>query len=122
MQNQLKLPSLLNAYLPEDVRALTLEEFVNFEKDYWATNTSIGFVFRLGTMMGFIVGVILVYQVLSTDVNDHMAEYATFKAMGYGDWYLLGIVFEEAIILAFSRIYSWSGCLFRVVFYDSQGY
>ncbi len=95
-----QVTAALNAHLPEDVRALTLEEFINFEKDYWATNTSIGFVFRLGTMMGFIVGVILVYQVLSTDVNDHMAEYATFKAMGYRDWYLLGIVFEEAIILA----------------------
>ena len=95
-----QVTAALNAHLPEDVRALTLEEFINFEKDYWGKNTSIGFVFRLGTMMGFIVGVILVYQVLSTDVNDHMAEYATFKAMGYRDWYLLGIVFEEAIILA----------------------
>jgi putative ABC transport system permease protein len=50
--------------------------------------------------MGFMVGVIIVYQVLSTDVNDHMAEYATFKAMGYGNGYLLTVVFEEAVILA----------------------
>jgi putative ABC transport system permease protein len=41
-----------------------------------------------------------VYQVLSTDVNSHMAEYATFKAMGYGNGFLLGVIFEEAIILA----------------------
>ena len=46
------------------------------------------------------VGVVIGYQVLSTDVNDHMAEYATFKAMGYRNGYLLGVVFEEAIILA----------------------
>jgi putative ABC transport system permease protein len=50
--------------------------------------------------MGFIVGIVIVYQILSTDVNDHMAEYATFKAMGYRNLYLLGVVFEEAIILA----------------------
>lgn len=50
--------------------------------------------------MGFIVGVIIVYQVLSTDVNAHMKEYATFKAMGYRNFYLLGVVFEEALILA----------------------
>ena len=50
--------------------------------------------------MGFVVGVIIVYQVLSTDVNAHMKEYATFKAMGYRNIYLLGVVFEEAIILA----------------------
>lgn len=51
--------------------------------------------------MGFVVGVILVYQVLSTDVNAHLQEYATFRAMGYQQRYLLGIVLEEAIILAF---------------------
>jgi putative ABC transport system permease protein len=50
--------------------------------------------------MGFVVGVIIVYQVLSTDVNSHLKEYATFKAMGYNNMYLLGVIFEEAIILA----------------------
>jgi putative ABC transport system permease protein len=51
--------------------------------------------------MAFVVGVVIVYQVLSTDVNAHLKEYATFKAMGYSNTYLLGVVFEEAIILAF---------------------
>ena len=51
--------------------------------------------------MAFVVGVVIVYQVLSTDVNSHMKEYATFKAMGYHNSYLLSVVFEEAIILAF---------------------
>ena len=50
--------------------------------------------------MGFIVGTVIVYQVLYTDVADHLPEYATLKAMGYTDWYLLGVVFQEAIILA----------------------
>lgn len=46
------------------------------------------------------VGVIIVYQVLSTDVNTHLREYATFKAIGYRHHYLLGVIFEEAVILA----------------------
>ncbi|OKH56748.1 ABC transporter [Scytonema sp. HK-05] len=83
-----------------DVKVLTKEEFIEFEKNYWQTNTAIGFIFSLGVTMGFLVGVIIVYQVLSTDVNAHMKEYATFKAMGYRNAYLLGVVFEEAIILA----------------------
>jgi putative ABC transport system permease protein len=90
----------LRHHLPDDVNVYTLQEFVDFEKNYWATNTPIGFIFRLGVAMGFIVGVILVYQVLSTDVNSHLQEYATFRAMGYQQRYLLGIVLEEAIILA----------------------
>ena len=90
----------LNAYLPEDVKAYTYDEYVEGEVQYIQSSTAIGFVFTLGTMMGFIVGIVIVYQVLSTDVNDHMAEYATFKAMGYKNSYLLGVVFEEAIILS----------------------
>ncbi|MGV2827770.1 ABC transporter permease DevC [Myxosarcina sp. GI1(2024)] len=91
----------LNAYLPQDVKAYTYEEYVDAELEYIKSSTAIGFVFTLGTMMGFIVGIVIVYQVLSTDVNDHMAEYATFKAMGYRNTYLLGVVFEEALILSF---------------------
>ena len=92
--------SYLNAYLADDVKAYTYEEYVDVEVKYIQKSTAIGFVFSLGTMMGFIVGIVIVYQVLSTDVNDHMAEYATFKAMGYKNSYLLGVVFEEAIILS----------------------
>lgn len=99
-QDPSQVAHTLKSSLPNDIKVLTLQEFVDFEKDYWQNNTAIGFVFGLGTMMGFMVGVIIVYQVLSTDVNDHMAEYATFKAMGYRNLYLLGVVFEEAIILA----------------------
>ncbi|MCC3404018.1 MAG: FtsX-like permease family protein [Microcoleus sp. PH2017_10_PVI_O_A] len=98
--DSLQVQQVLKAYLPSDVKVLTKQEFIELEKNYWAKNTAIGFVFNLGVAMGFVVGVIIVYQVLSTDVSDHMAEYATFKAMGYRNIYLLGIVFEEAIILS----------------------
>ena len=99
-RNPEQVRAALNAYLPEDVRAFTYQEYVDAELNYIQSSTAIGFVFSLGTAMGFIVGIVIVYQVLSTDVNDHMAEYATFKAMGYRTFYLLGVVFEEAIILA----------------------
>jgi putative ABC transport system permease protein len=97
-----KVSNILKSYLgsSQDVKVFTKEEFVQFEKDYWQKSTPIGFIFSLGAAMGFTVGVIIVYQVLSTDVNAHMKEYATFKAMGYRNAYLLGVVFEEAIIMA----------------------
>jgi putative ABC transport system permease protein len=86
--------------LPNDVKIMTRKEFIDFEKDYWKKNTAIGFIFSLGAMMGFVVGVIIVYQILYTDVADHIAEYATLKAMGYKNLYLLGVVFQEALILS----------------------
>jgi putative ABC transport system permease protein len=91
---------LLKEQLPQDVKVFSREEFIEFEINYWQTSTSIGFIFTLGTVMGFIVGIVIVYQILYTDVADHLPEYATLKAMGYTDFYLLTVVFQEAIILA----------------------
>ncbi len=90
----------IKAILPPDTIASTKQDYVEFEQAYWQQNTPIGIVFTFGTVMAFIVGTVIVFQILSTDVNDHLSEYATFKAMGYRDRYLLLIVFEEAIILA----------------------
>ena len=95
-----QVANTLKSYLGKDVKVFTHDEFIAFERDYWQKNTAIGFIFSLGVTMGFLVGVIIVYQVLSTDVNAHMKEYATFKAMGYNNLYLLSVVFEEAVILA----------------------
>ena len=90
----------LAAHLPDDVMVFTHEGYVDFELNEIQSSSPIGFVFGLGAAMGFVVGVVIVYQVLSTDVNSHLAEYATFKAMGYRNSYLLGVVFEEALILS----------------------
>jgi putative ABC transport system permease protein len=86
--------------LPDDVRVLTHEEFVELEQNYWATNTPIGFVFQLGVLVGIFVGCIIVYQILYSDVSDHLPEYATLKALGYRDWYLFKVVLQEAMILS----------------------
>jgi putative ABC transport system permease protein len=98
--NPEKMVSVLKKSLPKDVRVLTLVEFAEVERDYWANNTPIGFIFTLGAGIGFIVGIVIVYQILSSDVADHLAEYATLKAMGYRDIYLLVIVVQESLILA----------------------
>jgi putative ABC transport system permease protein len=83
-----------------DVRVFSKEEFMEFERNYWRSSTAIGFIFTLGTAIGFLVGTIIVYQILYTDITDHMPEYATLKAMGYKNLYLLNVVFQEALILA----------------------
>ena len=90
----------MRATLPSDVRIASKEEFVAFERKYWEEGTAIGFIFTLGAAMGFIVGIVIVYQILYTDVTDHLPEYATLKAMGYKDFYFLRVVFQEALILA----------------------
>ena len=90
----------LTEMLPPDVRVLTKDEFVAFERTYWETSTPIGFVFTFGALLGLVVGVIITYQVLYTDVINHLPEYATLKAMGYTNFYLTRVVFNESMILS----------------------
>ncbi|MCP9800493.1 ABC transporter permease DevC [Synechococcus sp. RedBA-s] len=86
--------------LPKDVNVLTKQGFMDFEKDYWRNSTAIGFIFTLGAAMGFIVGCVIVYQILYSDVSDHLPEYATLMAMGYRLPTLLGVVAREGLLLA----------------------
>lgn len=90
----------LTEQLSEGVRVLTVEEFANLEKAYWANSTAIGFIFSLGAAVGFIVGIVIVYQILYTDVSEHLPEYATLKAMGYTDGYLIEVLIQESLLLA----------------------
>ncbi|MCP9931118.1 FtsX-like permease family protein [Cyanobium sp. AMD-g] len=90
----------LRRHLPDDVQVLSHADYVQFEENYWRTASPVGFIFGLGTAMAFVVGVVIVYQVLSTDVNAHLQEYATFKAMGFRQRWLLLVVVEQALILA----------------------
>ncbi|MBD1216429.1 MAG: ABC transporter permease DevC [Anabaena sp. CoA2_C59] len=96
----MQVAQYLRSYLPTDINVLTKEEFIEFERNYWAGSTAIGFIFTLGTIMGFIVGTVIVYQILYTEVNDHLSEYATLKAIGYTQNYLLMVILQEAFLLA----------------------
>ena len=90
----------LRAILPDNLLVLTLDEFTDRERTYWTTGSSIGFIFGFGVAIGFFVGTIIVYQILYTDVSDHLPEYATLKAMGYSDMYFIKVIIQEALLLA----------------------
>lgn len=92
-----RLRRLLPAY---DSRVDTIAEAVRRDQSFQTTQKPVGLVFGFGVAIGALVGIIIVYQVLSTDVADHLREYATLKAIGYPQRFFLGIVFEEALILA----------------------
>lgn len=91
--------SRLNSTLPSSIKVLTQSELAAAEQAFRASLPN-GKVLNFGAAMGFIVGIVIVYQVLYTDVSEHLPEYATLKAMGYSDRVLLGVVLQEALILA----------------------
>ncbi|MBK1986814.1 FtsX-like permease family protein [Sphaerospermopsis aphanizomenoides BCCUSP55] len=90
----------LKASLPNDVQIFTRKQFINFEKEYWAARTPIGFILNLMLTMASVVGVVIVYQILYSNIATQFIAYATLKAIGYANGYLLNVVFQQALILA----------------------
>jgi putative ABC transport system permease protein len=86
--------------LPNDVQVLTHGQLNALEREFWSSNTPIGFIFALGVGLALVVGIIVVYQILYTDVTDHLEEYATLKAIGYKDSFLFAIIIQESVILS----------------------
>ncbi len=95
-----KVMANLRSQLPKDVKILTYKEFINFEKEYWATRTPIGFILNLMLTMASVVGIVIVYQILYSNISTQLTAYATLKAIGYKNNYLLIMVFQQAFVLS----------------------
>jgi putative ABC transport system permease protein len=91
----------IRSEFPEgDLVILTIDELMEREHKFWLESTPIGFVFGLGMGLSFIIGMVICYEILSSDVADHLAEYATLKAIGYTNRYLSMIVLQQALLMA----------------------
>lgn len=86
---------------PKQIDILTKQQIIDREVKFWGTATPIGIIFTIGTLMGLAVGTIICYQILFTDINDHIAEFATLKAMGYSRLYFYRVVLEQSLYLTF---------------------
>lgn len=86
--------------LAPEALVMTPQEFKQLELQFWSTNAPIGFIFQAGTGIGCFIGFIVVYQILYTDVTNHLPQFATMKAMGYADRSLLLLVIWQGFYLA----------------------
>ena len=96
-----KVAQSLRKMYPESVKVMTKEQFVKSEKAYWGERTPIGFVIGASMAVAIFVGAVIVYQILYTDVSDHIPEYATLKAVGFADSFFVWIIVQESFILSF---------------------
>ncbi|HEX6962168.1 MAG TPA: ABC transporter permease DevC [Lacipirellula sp.] len=96
----LEVRDAVDALLDDRVFVYTREQFRNEEIRFWDESTPIGIIFTAGKIIGFVVGMVICYQVIYSDIADHMPEFATLKAMGYSTGYFLRLIVVEAVLLS----------------------
>ena len=72
--------SALRATLPNTSSVMTKAEIVDFERKFQEELSSAGPIFWLAAIVGFVVGMLISYQVIYTDLSDQLPQYATLKA------------------------------------------
>jgi len=90
----------LRAALPDDVHVYTRAAIMEREREFWDKQTSVGTIFNFGVLVALIVGVVFSYQVMSSDIANRMAEYATLKAIGNSNRYVSLIVVQQSLLLS----------------------
>ncbi|MCF8063545.1 MAG: FtsX-like permease family protein [Deltaproteobacteria bacterium] len=90
----------LKRILPDDVLVFTREEMINQEQDYFISVKPVGVIFQTGVVVAFIVGVVILFQVLNTDISNRLNEFATLKAMGFNSGFIYGIGVKQALMYA----------------------
>jgi putative ABC transport system permease protein len=95
----------LRQFLGSDNQIFTRPELEAHETAYWTTRTSVGLLFGSGLMVSFIVGVMVVYQILATQVSRQLPQFATLKAVGYGDRFLNGTVITMALLIVLAGFF-----------------
>jgi putative ABC transport system permease protein len=108
----------LAAALPPEIRVLTKPQLVTLERDFQADLSSAGPIFWMGTVVGFVVGLLISYQIIYTDLSDQLPQYATLKGMGYNNGYLVRVVIEQAALSGLAGyVPAWLLCLvvYRVI-------
>lgn len=90
----------LRERLPSDVVVRTRAELSKSEKHYFIDVKPVGFMFKSGVLIGFLVGAVILYQILASEITNHLREFATLKAIGYGPGYLNGLVMKQGVYFA----------------------
>ncbi|MDX1965970.1 MAG: ABC transporter permease DevC [Planctomycetaceae bacterium] len=90
----------LQSYLGTEAIVLTQPELCQQEVTFLRDNAPIDFIFGMGAAVGFFIGFVVVYQILYTEVTNHLPQFATMKAIGFTDNYLLRVVLSQALILS----------------------
>jgi putative ABC transport system permease protein len=104
--------------LPNNISVRTKAQLIALEIAFQNGVSPVGPIFMLGTAIGFIVGLMISYQILFTELSDQLPQYATLKAIGYQNSYLVRVVLVQSTfygIVGFLPAWILGIIIFRVI-------
>ena len=90
----------IQSSMPNDILVMTQAELRARDIRVFIFLAPLGIVFGIGLVVGFIIGIIICYQIIFNEITDHLAQYATLKAIGFSNWYMTGVVLQIALLLS----------------------
>ncbi len=94
-----KVAGALRGVLPDDMQVLTRDELAANEVAFWTTKTGTGLIFGSGLIVAFVVGIMILYQTLATQITRQLPQFAMLKAIGHTNRLLEAIVLIEAMLV-----------------------
>lgn len=74
------------------------DEIIALEEDYFITVMPIGIMVQVGMLVAFLVGAVILFQVLSAEITNRLDEFATLKAAGFTTTYIYGVGCQQALL------------------------
>ncbi len=102
--------------IPNDIKVFNHRDIKRKDQYYWLTSTAIGTVILFGTVSSFLIGAIVVYQILSADVTERVPEYGTLKAIGYRNREIINAIINQSSMLGLSGFFV--GWILSLPMYD----
>ncbi|MBW7896485.1 MAG: FtsX-like permease family protein [Opitutaceae bacterium] len=90
----------MRATLPDDVLVLTKPNLIEREENYFVNVKPVGIMFQVGMLVAFIVGAVILYQILASEITNRLKEFATLKAMGYTERFIYGVGIKQGLIFS----------------------
>ncbi|MHC4399050.1 MAG: ABC transporter permease [Planctomycetota bacterium] len=91
--------AMIRSRVPE-VDAFPRDQYSRISINFWMTRTGLGISFGAATLLGLLVGMVMVAQTLYALVLDRLTEFGTLKAIGATERQVFSILFVQATIMA----------------------
>lgn len=95
-----QVAAALRERLPADVVIATKPDIIRREQHYFVNVKPVGIMFQVGVVVAFAAGAAILYQILASEMNNRLSEFATLKALGYSSAAVYNVGIQQGLIYA----------------------